>query len=34
VFPIQEGYFDVTLGDTRLTQAGTQLEVRWIDFYR
>jgi hypothetical protein len=33
-FPLQDGYFDVTLADTRLTQAGTQLELRWIDFYR
>jgi hypothetical protein len=33
-FPLQDGYFDVTIGDARLTQEGTRLDLRWIDFYR
>lgn len=33
-FPLQDGYFDITLNDPRLTKPGTNLEIRWIDFYR
>jgi hypothetical protein len=29
-----DGYFDIALSDPRLTQPGTPLEIRWIDFYR
>jgi hypothetical protein len=29
-----DDYFDVDLSDPRLTQPGTPLEIRWIDFYR
>jgi hypothetical protein len=33
-YPLQNGYFDITLNDLHLAQPGTSLEIHWIDFYR
>ena len=32
--PLKEGYFEVSVPDKFLRNAGTTFEVEWIDFYR
>lgn len=32
--PLQDGYFEITIPQEFLTQAGNSFEIQWIDFYR
>jgi hypothetical protein len=32
--PLTQGYFEITLPEDLLTEAGKSFSIQWIDFYR